>query len=178
MPAPPPPQSPPPPLAPRGAGPHGSTCGVPPTEFCVLCYVERFVGVQMQDRDAARRQQPLVPRALAANIKLLGRHFRVGHQEDSHDFLRCLLERMARAALRAAGVKEGSRDRRDETTAVHRAFGGYLLNQVSGDREGARARGREGARARERARARAVAGGRRPAWDACSPSACEGLRPR
>jgi len=51
-------------------------------------------------------------------------------QEDAHEFLRCLLERMARASLRCAGVKEGSPDRRDETTLLHKVFGGYFRNQV------------------------------------------------
>lgn len=51
-------------------------------------------------------------------------------QEDSHEFLRCLLEKMHRVCLKQAGVKEGSKDRRDETDDVHNIFGGWFRNQL------------------------------------------------
>lgn len=51
-------------------------------------------------------------------------------QEDSHELLRRLLEHACRSALRVAGVREGAPGRLDETTALHRIFGGYFRNQL------------------------------------------------
>jgi ubiquitin carboxyl-terminal hydrolase 36/42 len=51
-------------------------------------------------------------------------------QEDSHEFLRCMLERLGHVSAKAAGVPERCRDRRDETTPFHALFGGYFRNQV------------------------------------------------
>ena len=76
------------------------------------------------------RLDAFAPNSIAKSISALGRQFRVGRQEDSHEFIRCLLERMCRASLRAAGVKEGAPNRLDETTVLHQIFGGYFRNQV------------------------------------------------
>lgn len=112
---------------PPSLGPHASQCTVHKNEFCVYCVVEGFIGRVMID---SAEKRAVVPRALAINIRALGRQFRPGRQEDSHEFLRCLLYRMVLSSLKAHGVKEGSKDRRDETTALHSVFGGYLRNQV------------------------------------------------
>lgn len=85
-------------------------------EFCVYCYAEKLFTEAMQDRAT---RAPYTPKVLARGIRVLGKQFREGRQEDSHEFLRCLLERMHRCALKVAGVKEGSKDRRDETDAIH-----------------------------------------------------------
>lgn len=78
----------------------------------------------------ADRTGAFAPNSIVRNISALGRQFRVGRQEDSHEFIRCLLERMCRASLRVASVKEGAPGRLDETTALHQVFGGYFCNQV------------------------------------------------
>ena len=67
-----------------------------------------------------------------------GHKFRPGRQEDAHEFLVHLLDAMQDGELRAAGINQhaqGWRDRLpiprlDETTFVHRVFGGYLRSQV------------------------------------------------
>ena len=83
------------------------------------------------------------PGAIVKNLKLLsssnrGYKFRPGRQEDAHEFLVHLLDAMNDGELRAAGIDQnqsGWRDRLpfprlDETTFVHRIFGGYLRSQV------------------------------------------------
>jgi ubiquitin carboxyl-terminal hydrolase 36/42 len=47
-------------------------------------------------------------------------------QEDSHEFLRCLLYALHKHALLAAGCKEGRKDRLDETSFIYNIFGGYF----------------------------------------------------
>lgn len=67
-----------------------------------------------------------------------GYKFRPGRQEDAHEFLVHLLDAMNDGELRAAGINQhtsGWRDRvpvsrLDETTFVHRVFGGYFRSQV------------------------------------------------
>jgi ubiquitin carboxyl-terminal hydrolase 36/42 len=67
-----------------------------------------------------------------------GYKFRPGRQEDAHEFLVHLLDAMNDGELRAAGINQhasGWRDRLpvsrlDETTFIHRIFGGYFRSQV------------------------------------------------
>lgn len=67
-----------------------------------------------------------------------GYTFRPGRQEDAHEFLVHLLDAMHDGELKEAGInvrKSGWRDRLpaprlDETTFVHRIFGGYFRSQV------------------------------------------------
>ncbi|KAG7365057.1 ubiquitin carboxyl-terminal hydrolase [Nitzschia inconspicua] len=67
-----------------------------------------------------------------------GYKFRPGRQEDAHEFLVHLLDAMNDGELRAAGINQhisGWRERLpvsrlDETTFIHRIFGGYFRSQV------------------------------------------------
>lgn len=67
-----------------------------------------------------------------------GYTFRKGRQEDAHEFLVHLLDAMHDGELRDAGINQrmsGWRDRLptprlDETTFLHRIFGGYLRSQL------------------------------------------------
>ncbi|TFJ82051.1 hypothetical protein NSK_006717 [Nannochloropsis salina CCMP1776] len=81
----------------------------------------------------ARREggrSPISPKAIVGNLKALNRHFRVGRQEDAHEFLRHLLDALQNGCLQAARVKSNAPGRLAETTFVHRIFGGYLRSQV------------------------------------------------
>jgi len=77
-------------------------------------------------------QFSISPEEIVKNIRVLGRQFHIGRQEDAHEFLCCLLDAMVKAELANAGIrgKESFKDKLSETTAIHRIFGGYLLNQV------------------------------------------------
>lgn len=89
---------------------------------------------------------PISPNAIVAALPSLGSiacryggyKFRPGRQEDAHEFLIHFLDAMHDGELRDAGIhvrKSGWRDRLpvprlDETTFVHRIFGGYLRSQI------------------------------------------------
>jgi ubiquitin carboxyl-terminal hydrolase 36/42 len=82
----------------------------------------------------------LSPRNVVNSLPTLGRighKFRPGRQEDAHEFLVHLLDAMHVGELREAGIPQSSgwRDRLpvpriDETTFIHRVFGGYFRSQV------------------------------------------------
>ena len=88
-------------------------------------------GSPYKDAKGVSRVVPLqaAPGWLAHNIRVLGRQFRAGRQEDAHEFLRRLLEHCGHSALVGAGVREGDPSLCDETTPVHAIFGGYFRNQ-------------------------------------------------
>ena len=87
----------------------------------------------------------LTPRAIVKALPSIGScgsrngyKFSPGRQEDAHEFLVHLLDAMHDGELRAAGINQhvsGWRDRLpvtrlDETTFIHRIFGGYFRSQV------------------------------------------------
>lgn len=88
---------------------------------------------------------PISPRSIVQAVPSLGSassrngyKFCPGRQEDAHEFFVHLLNSMNEGELREAGIhphKSGWRDRLpvprlDETTFIHRIFGGYLRSQV------------------------------------------------
>jgi hypothetical protein len=91
------------------------------------------------------RTKTIDPRAIVQAVPTLGScgsrngyKFRHGRQEDAHEFLVHLLDAMNDGELKEAGVNQhvsGWRDRLpiprlDETTFIHRIFGGYFRSQV------------------------------------------------
>lgn len=99
-----------------------------------------------QNQNSNRPEEgAIAPRNMVKSLPMLGSigsrngyKFRPGRQEDAHEFLVHLLDAMQDGELRSAGINQharGWRDnlpipRLDETTLVHRIFGGYLRSQV------------------------------------------------
>ncbi|KAF0698951.1 Aste57867_10442 [Aphanomyces stellatus] len=80
---------------------------------------------QMHAPNAPRVTQP---REIVVNLKQLAKFFRIGRQEDSHEFFRHLMDGMHKASLKQAGVKDTSSEA--TTTLVHSVFGGTLRSHV------------------------------------------------
>jgi ubiquitin C-terminal hydrolase len=93
---------------------------------------------RMQGAIAPRRIVDALPHLGSGSSRRNGYKFRPGRQEDAHEFLVHLLDAMNDGELREAGInadQSGWRDRLpvprlDETTFIHRIFGGYLRSQV------------------------------------------------
>ena len=135
---------------PRGAGPGlanlGNTCFLNATVQCLLALPPL---VQLLEEDGAGRKDllalmaafagkfhakapsvALAPRSIVSNLRRIGKAFRLGRQEDAHEFLRQLLDSMHRADLCRHGLPPTACGRRAETSTIHRVFGGYLRSQL------------------------------------------------
>ncbi|EEY60355.1 ubiquitin-specific protease, putative [Phytophthora infestans T30-4] len=71
----------------------------------------------------------LQPKELVMNVRHISKSFRIGRQEDSHEFFRLLLDSMQRSCLRKAHIKSESHSAAS-TTFVYRMFGGKLKNHL------------------------------------------------
>lgn len=95
--------------------------------------------------DESDRGSAIAPQSIVKALPTIGTcgsrngyKFRPGRQEDAHEFLVHLLDAMHDGELKAAGINQqssGWRDRLpvprlDETTFIHRVFGGYFRSQV------------------------------------------------
>ncbi|KAJ1817460.1 hypothetical protein LPJ75_001707 [Coemansia sp. RSA 2598] len=107
---------------------HSANCRV--GDNCLLCRFEAHVVRALSKREGSS----LSPKSIVGRLKLVAKHMRIGRQEDSHEFLRLLIESFQRSLLYGIDPKI---DRRiQETTLVHQVFGGYLQSQVKCSRCG------------------------------------------
>ena len=106
---------------------HSKRCKASRDEFCGLCVLERLMMKVHCDRESVIR-----PIELVSRIKAVGKHFRPGRQEDSHEFLRLFIETLQKSNLGMnADALKALDARSKETTAIHRIFGGYLQSTVT-----------------------------------------------
>lgn len=109
------------------SGEHSQRCRL--EGFCILCELEKHVGRSL----LSGHGRVIQPTGTVGHLKAIAKHMRVGRQEDSHEFLRHLVEAMQRTTLAQAERTMGGpikEPRLKETTLVHQIFGGYLQSQV------------------------------------------------
>ncbi|KAJ1860086.1 hypothetical protein LPJ73_001533 [Coemansia sp. RSA 2703] len=107
---------------------HSASCRA--GDNCMLCRFEAHVVRALSKRESSS----ISPKSIVGRLKLVAKHMRIGRQEDSHEFLRLLVEAFQRSLLYGIDPKI---DRRiQETTLVHQVFGGYLQSQVKCERCG------------------------------------------
>jgi len=98
-------------------------------------------GIVALEKNEPPKTNAITPKTIHKAIttrKTNGYNFRPGRQEDAHELLVHLLDQMHEGELNAAGINpqaSGWRDRLplprlDETTFIHRIFGGYLRSQL------------------------------------------------
>ncbi|GAA5911324.1 hypothetical protein JCM8208_005218 [Rhodotorula glutinis] len=91
--------------------------------FCMTCAMKVLV---KQSFTPGKRSYP--PNVVVKHLKGIARHFRLGRQEDSHEFLRFFIDAMAASAL--AGKSPKLDQKIKETTFIHQLFGGRLRSRV------------------------------------------------
>ena len=62
------------------------------TQFCALCSLKRM---------SQAHSSSVVPQDFIQCLRLIGKQFRLGRQEDSHEFLRCVVERLPKDFVQA-----------------------------------------------------------------------------
>ena len=62
-------------------------------KFCSLCSMQRLFERQQKATSS------FPPKEFASNLRQIAKHFRLGRQEDSHEFMRYLIEKLVCAAL-------------------------------------------------------------------------------
>eukprot|EP01102_Stenamoeba_stenopodia_P003675 TRINITY_DN13832_c0_g1_i1.p1 TRINITY_DN13832_c0_g1~~TRINITY_DN13832_c0_g1_i1.p1 ORF type:complete len:768 (-),score=167.90 TRINITY_DN13832_c0_g1_i1:37-2061(-) len=113
-----------PPLANYLLSKHHSSYNCRSVGLCMLCVLEKHVC------KALTSSSSIAPYMITKNLKGLGKGLRLGRQEDSHEFLVCLVDSLQKSALSA--FPSGTITRREmETTVVHEIFGGYYESRVT-----------------------------------------------
>lgn len=105
-------------------GKKGMTTGGGGGGFCAVRTMARLL--QSVHGGAHRVLQP---KEVVMNIRHLSKSFRIGRQEDSHEFFRLLLDSMQRSCLRRANIKQETHPAAP-TTFVNRMFRGRLRNSL------------------------------------------------
>ncbi|KAJ3029742.1 UNVERIFIED_CONTAM: hypothetical protein HDU68_011259 [Siphonaria sp. JEL0065] len=94
------------------------------TTFCTFCELEKHV---MRSLSGMRGKSSITPKSIVGRLKSIAKHFRVGRQEDSHEFLRYFIDSLQNNCL--VGY-EKLEHRQKETTIIHQIFGGYLQSRI------------------------------------------------
>ncbi|XP_030313031.1 ubiquitin carboxyl-terminal hydrolase 17-like protein 6 [Calypte anna] len=97
---------------------HSQSCVRPGN--CVMCRVQEHVCKVLHATGSA-----IVPVDIITALPEIGEHFKLGVQEDAHEFLRCTLDAMQKAHL-----CDGSLDTSCQHTVIHQIFGSFLRSRV------------------------------------------------
>ncbi|CAM9707452.1 unnamed protein product [Bubo scandiacus] len=91
--------------------------------FCMMCRMERHVNDVLQSSGRA-----IQPWAIVSVLTRIGEHFKLGMQEDAHEFLRLTVAAMQEACLSGSSNLDMASQ---STTIVHQIFAGFLRSRVT-----------------------------------------------
>ncbi|KAG0257866.1 Ubiquitin carboxyl-terminal hydrolase 36 [Mortierella polycephala] len=101
---------------------HSNSCKT--TNFCMMCLLEKHVTRCFSHN----MNEAIAPKVIVGRLRNIGKQFRIGRQEDSHEFTRYLVDALQKSCLMGYDSKLDNRIK--ETTVVHQIFGGYFQSQV------------------------------------------------
>ncbi|NXF99896.1 UBP42 hydrolase, partial [Sakesphorus luctuosus] len=90
--------------------------------FCMMCIMETHVNEILHSPVSA-----IKPLTVLTVFRFIGEHFKLGREEDAHDFFCCTVNAMQRACL---GASSNLDIPSESTTIVHQIFGGFLRSRV------------------------------------------------
>ncbi|TKA57108.1 hypothetical protein B0A53_01064 [Rhodotorula sp. CCFEE 5036] len=91
--------------------------------FCMICSMRSCAKASFTGPNSSYQ-----PNSVVKNLKNIAKHFRLGRQEDAHEFLRFLMDALQAAAL--FGTSPKLEQKFKEQTFVHQLFGGRLRSRV------------------------------------------------
>ncbi|KAJ7572496.1 cysteine proteinase [Mycena floridula] len=91
--------------------------------FCMICGL-KSVATRAHSKPAA-----FPPSIITDKLQVIAKHMRRGRQEDSHEFLRYAIDHLQKACL--FGQPQKLDPKVQETTWVHKLFGGQLRSRVT-----------------------------------------------
>ncbi|KIY69739.1 cysteine proteinase [Cylindrobasidium torrendii FP15055 ss-10] len=97
------------------------SCRIKP--FCMACSLRAVT------LNALQRKGSFLPTEITSKVHIIGKTFRRGRQEDSHEFLRYAIDGLAQAFAGGPKVKQDLKA--SEASFVHRIFGGKVLQRVT-----------------------------------------------
>jgi ubiquitin carboxyl-terminal hydrolase 36/42 len=92
--------------------------------FCAMCFLEDHV-----NKCFPPSAKVISPNMLLRNIKLLNKRFRLGRQEDSHEFIRLFIDMLQKNCL-GQNFKPATDQKLLEKTIVFQTFAGKLKSSV------------------------------------------------
>ncbi|KAG0338599.1 hypothetical protein BG004_007158 [Podila humilis] len=101
---------------------HGDSCKA--TGFCMMCLMEKHV----MRCFSHSMKEAIYPKVIVGRLRNIAKQFRIGRQEDSHEFARYLIDALQKSCLEGFDSKMDNRIK--ETSFIHQVFGGYFQSQV------------------------------------------------
>jgi ubiquitin C-terminal hydrolase len=97
--------------------------------FCGYCELEHHVRRYFFQ---TQLNKSLVPRRFATHLRAICKQFRLGRQEDAHEFIRCLLDMIEKAYIQSHYGEDllAANPKQRQCTIVQHIFGGQLQSQV------------------------------------------------
>eukprot|EP00742_Colponemidia_sp_Colp-10_P005321 GILJ01005686.1.p1 GENE.GILJ01005686.1~~GILJ01005686.1.p1 ORF type:complete len:609 (+),score=100.58 GILJ01005686.1:821-2647(+) len=100
---------------------HSSACKM--TSFCLFCLFEQHV----QEVCHSKSNSSIKPVAIIKNLRNISRHFKLGQQEDPHEFFLQFLDTLQKSSVQGNAAADS---RLAQTSVIYRLFAGTLLNQI------------------------------------------------
>lgn len=98
------------------SGHHGRTCRLKGSAagaaFCMTCELEKFVNRCFRTGESGQQpqNQAFAPKGIVSRLKSIGKQFKLGRQEDAHEFVRMVVDAMQTSATKSYfGNKEVKR---------------------------------------------------------------------
>lgn len=105
---------------------HINKCKV--VGLCMTCELTKHIKNSYANSGSVIR-----PQTIFSRLKQLARHFQPGRQEDSHEFLRYVIDNIWKSCIinweSSHGIKLDARSK--ETTFINQIFGGYHRSQIT-----------------------------------------------